>query len=249
MSAKELAIDPKLIAHLTELRKRLIFVGAWFLGAFFVGLYAAPGTLAYIKNHSGGIRIEWSVFSLSDGLMVYMKCATLIGIALTLPFACYHLWAFARPGLTKAEAKAALLYVPASFALFVSGVSFGYAVGLPMMIRFMMRINRAIGAQELYGIRHYVSFALSFLLPMGAAFEMPLLLLFLTRIGLLTPSSVKTSRKYAYVGLAVVGACISPPDFMSHLSVTVPLLLLFEIGAFLSVRSYRRREKLAVRPA
>lgn len=248
MSAKELSVDPQLVAHLSELRKRLLFVGLWFIGALAIGLYAAPRMLVYVKRHSGIVRIEWSVFSLSDGLMVYMKCATLIGIVLTLPYALYHLWAFARPGLTKTEAKATLLYVPASFALFVLGIAFGYGVGLPMMIRFMMRLNQSIGAQEIYGIRHYVAFVLSFLVPMGIAFEMPLVLLFLTRIGLLTPDAVKQSRKYAYVGLAVVGACISPPDFASHLSVTVPLLLLFEIGAFCSTRYYRRREKLAVRP-
>lgn len=240
---------PEWVAHLAELRKRLIAVGLWFVAALAVGLYASPRVLAYVKNHSGPARMDWSVFSLSDGLVVYMKCALLAAIVLTLPFALYHLWAFCRPGLTAREAKSTLLYVPASFALFVGGIAFGYSVGLPMMIRFMIRLNQSIGAQEVYGIRHYVSFLLSFLLPMGVAFEMPLVLLFLTKLGLLTPDSLKRVRKYAYVGLAVVGSCISPPDFVSHLSVTVPLLLLFELGAFVSTRYYRRKARLSVQPA
>jgi sec-independent protein translocase protein TatC len=67
-----------------------------------------------------------------------------------------------------------------------------------------------------------------------------LVILFLTRLGLLTPERLKVTRKYAYVGLAIIGSCISPPDFVSHLSVTVPLLLLFEISVIVSVRYYRK---------
>lgn len=121
---------------------------------------------------------------------------------------------------------------------------FGYTVALPMMIRFMVKLNQSMGAQEVYGIQHYMSFLISFLLPMGVAFEMPLAMTFLTRIGMLTPDKMKQVRKYAYVGLAVVGTLISPPDFVSHLSVTVPLIILFEISAFISTRYYKR--KLAV---
>ncbi|WP_337914072.1 twin-arginine translocase subunit TatC [Cohnella zeiphila] len=240
--------DLELVQHLAELRRRLIYVGLWFVAAFAAGLYASPRVLAFVKTHSGPMRVDWSVFSLSDGLIVYMKCAMLVGLVLTLPFALYHLWAFARPGMTEKEARGALFYVPVSFLLFVAGIAFGYSVGLPMMIRFMMRLNQGIGAREVYGIRHYVTFILSFLLPMGVAFEMPLVLLFLTRLGLLTPDKLRQARKYAYVGLAVVGSCISPPDFVSHLSVTVPLILLFEIGAFVSTRYYRKRRRGSLSP-
>ncbi|MFC4601275.1 twin-arginine translocase subunit TatC [Cohnella hongkongensis] len=234
--------DSDWIVHLTELRKRLIYVASWFVASLALGLYAAPRLLGYVKDHTGSFAVEWSVFSLSDGLVVYMKCALLVGVVLTLPMLLYHLWAFARPGMTDAEAKSALVYVPVSFALFVLGVAFGYAVAVPMMIRFMMKLNQSIEAAEVYGIHHYVSFLVSFLLPMGIAFEMPLAMLFLTRIGLLTPANIKPVRKYAYVGLAVLGSLISPPDFVSHLSVTIPLIALFEISALAAARYYRRRE-------
>ncbi|NIK71658.1 twin-arginine translocase subunit TatC [Paenibacillus sp. BK033] len=234
-------VGSDLISHLTELRKRLIYVAGWFLASLGVGLYAAPKILTFVKGHLGAIEVEWSVFALSDGIAVYMKCALLVGIILTLPFLMYHLWAFARPGMTDAEAKSTLVYVPTSSLLFVGGVLFGYTVALPMMIRFMIKLNQSMGAQEVYGIQHYMSFLISFLLPMGVAFEMPLAMTFLTRIGMLTPGKMKQVRKFAYVGLAVVGTLISPPDFVSHLSVTVPLILLFEISAFISARYYRRK--------
>ncbi len=240
-------IDRDLVVHLSELRKRLIYVAACFIDALCVGLYASPRILSYIKAHLGSIDVEWSVFALSDGLVVYMKCALLVGFLLTLPVLLYHLWAFARPGMTESEAKGTLMYVPVSFLLFIFGVGFGYTVALPMMIRFMIKLNRGIGATEVYGIQHYVSFLTSFLLPMGIAFEMPLVMVFLTRIGLLTPDKLKQVRKYAYVGLAVLGSVISPPDFVSHLSVTVPLIALFEISSFISVRYHRRRAVLSMR--
>jgi len=233
--------DGEWVVHLTELRKRLIYVAVWFIATLCLGLYAAPRILGYIKDHAGPTKIEWSVFSLSDGLVVYMKCAMLVGVVLTLPMLLYHLWAFARPGMTDSEAKNTLLYVPMSFLLFVLGVGFGYTVAIPMMIRFMIKINQGIGAMEVYGIHHYVSFLVSFLLPMGIAFEMPLAMMFMTRIGLLTPGQLKPIRKYAYVGLAVIGSLISPPDFVSHLSVTIPLIVLFEISVWISTRYYRRR--------
>ncbi|MUT67799.1 twin-arginine translocase subunit TatC [Paenibacillus sp. NEAU-GSW1] len=234
------------ILHLTELRKRLIYVAAWFLGALCLGIYFSPYLLRFIQSNLGSLNVQWSVFALSDGLLVYMKIAMLFGFAVTLPFLLYHLWAFAKPGLTEREAKGALWFVPASACLFLTGVLFGYTVALPMMVRFMIKLNHAIGANEVYGLQHFISFLFSFLFPMGIAFEMPLVMLFLTLIGILTPGRVKFVRKYAYVALAVVGTCISPPDFVSHLSVTVPLILLFEISVFVSWRyTVRKRKKLA----
>lgn len=235
------------VQHLTELRKRLIYVAAWFLGALCVGIYISPYILHIVQSNLGSINVQWSVFGLSDGLLVYMKCAMLFSFAATLPCLLYHILAFAKPGLTVREAKGAFWFVPASVVLFALGVLFGYTVVLPMMIRFMVKLNHVIGANEVYGLQHYISFLFSFLLPMGIAFEMPLVMLFLTLIGLLTPGSIKFIRKYAYVSLAIIGACISPPDFISHLSVTVPLIMLFEISVFISWRySISKQRKLSM---
>ncbi|QAY68065.1 twin-arginine translocase subunit TatC [Paenibacillus protaetiae] len=241
-------IEKDVISHLTELRKRLVIVAVWFLCALAVGIYLSPRLLTFVKEHLGSVQVEWSVFNLSDGLMVYMKCALLFGTAVTLPCLLFQLWLFARPGLTPREEKAALWFVPASLLLFASGVAFGYTVALPMMISFMIKLNHSIGANEVYGLQHYVSFLIGFLYPMGLAFEMPLVMLFLTFIGVLTPERVKHIRKYAYVGLAILGSCISPPDFVSHLSVTVPLILLFEISVFVSWRYSARRSRLQMNP-
>lgn len=236
------------IGHVAELRKRLIATGACFVVSLSGGLWLSPHILDYLQPRMDGKLLEWNVFSFTDGLFVYLRCAFLFAVLLTLPVALYQIWAFVRPGLTEREARGTLACVPVSFFLFLCGVGFAYYVVFPMMLRFMIRMNESVGAVETYGIDRYFAFLFNVLFPLGTAFEMPLLILFLTRLGLLTPARIRGIRKYAYVGLAVVGSCISPPDFVSHLSVTVPLLLLFEVGAAVSVRYSRRRAAVVPSP-
>lgn len=233
----------ELIYHLTEVRKRLLIVFGWFFVTLCAGLYVSPKLLLAIKTMPAAANIEWNVFSFTDGLFIYMKCALMVAVLLTLPVLLYQAWAFVRPGLTDKEAKGTLAYVPASFALFLGGASFSYFVVFPMMLRFMEKMNRTIGAVETYGIDRYFSFLFSVVFPMAVAFELPVVMLFLTRIGLLTPGRLKKARKYAYLGLAIVGSCISPPDFVSHLSVTIPLIVLFELSVIVSSRQWRSMEQ------
>lgn len=233
----------ELIYHLTEVRKRLLIVFGWFFAMLCAGLYVSPRLLLLIKSQPAAASIEWNVFSFTDGLFIYMKCALLVAVLFTLPVLLYQIWAFVRPGLTEEEARSTLPYVPVSFVLFLGGASFSYFVVFPMMVRFMEKMNRTIGAVETYGIDRYFSFLFSVVFPMAVAFELPVVILFLTRIGLLSPERLKKARKFAYLGLAIVGSCISPPDFISHLSVTIPLILLFEISVIVSARQWRTMER------
>jgi sec-independent protein translocase protein TatC len=233
----------ELIGHLTEFRKRLVYIIIWFLITLCAGLYVSPKVLIFIKSQPAAVHIEWNVFSMTDGLFIYMKCAFLVSILFTLPVALYHIWAFVRPGLTENEAKGTLSFVPASFFLFLLGVCFSYFIVFPSMVSFMGKINSSVGAVETYGIDRYFSFMFSVIFPMGITFEMPVVVLFLTKLGLLNPGRLKNSRKYAYLGLAIVGSSISPPDFVSHLSVTVPLILLFELSIIVSAWYLRRRKR------
>lgn len=230
----------ELIVHLTELRKRLILFFIWFVLALCAGLYLSPHILLLLKSRPLLVRIEWNVFSFTDGLFIYMKCAFLFSVLISLPVLFYQIWAFVRPGLTDEEARVTLAYVPASFLLFFIGISFSYFVVFPMMLQFLMKMNQSIGAMETYGIDRYFSFMFNVVFPLGVAFEMPIVILFLTRLGLLTPEKLRSIRKHAYLGLAIIGSCISPPDFVSHLSVVVPLIILFECSVVISSLYYRR---------
>lgn len=230
------------IVHVAEARKRLLVVGICFILTFSAGLYAAPGILLYLKSQPLAEPIAWNVFSFTDGIMIYMKCALMFGLLFTGPVLLYQLWAFVKPGLTQEEARSAFPFIPVAFMLFLAGASFSYYVVFPMMLKFMKRMNHTIGAIETYGIDRYFAFLFNLIIPMAIAFELPVIILFLTRIGLITPETLRMTRKYAYIGLAILGSCISPPDFVSHLSVTIPLILLFEISVFISGRQWRKMQ-------
>lgn len=233
------------VRHLGELRRRLIVVSICFTAAMGFGLYMSPRILAWVKAQPAALHLEWNVFSLTDGLFVYMRCAFGVAFVLTLPVLLIHIWAFVKPGLTKEESKGTLKYVPAATGLFVTGAAFGYWVVLPAMIRFMSSLNQRLGVSETYGIDKYFDFLFRVVFPLGIAFEMPVVVLFLTRLGVLTPERLRSGRKGAYLLLAIVGASITPPDFVSHLSVTVPLILLFEASVLLSTRFARRQHTAA----
>jgi sec-independent protein translocase protein TatC len=235
--------QPEIIGHLGELRKRLIYVIIWFFLTLCFGFYISPKVLMFIKSQPTAVNIVWNVFSLTDGMFIYMKCAFMCAVLLTLPLAFYHIWAFVKPGLTEKEAKGTLAFVPASFLLFLAGISFSYFVVFPAMVSFMAKVNKNVGAVETYGIDRYFSFMFNVIFPMGIAFEMPIIVIFLTKLGVLNPQRLKKSRKYAYMGLVIVGSSISPPDFVSHLSVTIPLILLFELSILFSGWYVRKRER------
>ncbi|WP_136606628.1 twin-arginine translocase subunit TatC [Paenibacillus dokdonensis] len=231
------------ITHLTELRKRLIWVMLFFILTLAAGLYMSPKVLLYIKNRPAATDIAWNVFSLTDGMFIYMKCGFLVAVFFTVPLALYHVWAFVRPGLTDDEARKTFWFVPMAFVLFSVGVAFSFYVAFPMMVSFLSKMNKTVGAVETYGMDRYFSLMFSVVFPLALAFEMPAVVLFLTRLGILRPALLRKARKYVYLALAVVGSMISPPDFVSHLSVTIPLIMLFELSILVS-RWYLHRKEM-----
>ncbi|MED1850778.1 twin-arginine translocase subunit TatC, partial [Brevibacillus borstelensis] len=239
-------LKQEFVGHLAELRKRLIVVIVGFFLSLCIGLYMSPDILLFIKAQPVAADVVWNVFSFTDGMFIYMKCGFLVAILLTLPLGLYQAWAFVRPGLSDDEARKTIWFVPLSCFLFLCGMAFSYFVAFPMMVSFLSSVNKSIGAVETYGIDRYFAFMFNVIFPLSVAFEMPAVVLFLTRIGLITPAQLKAVRKYVYLGLAIVGSMISPPDFVSHLSVTIPLILLFELSVLISGWYHRRSSGLLV---
>lgn len=230
-----------LVEHLEELRKRLIIVGIVFLITLIIGFLFAPDILQFLKSQEVAKYVEWNVFGYTDGISIYVKCALLVSICLTLPVAMHQLWAFMKPGLTEQEANGAATFIPIAFTLFIIGVSFSYFILFPLMLNFMSNINESIGATETYGMKQYFTLMFNLLIPVGAVFELPVVILFLTKIGIVTPNRLRKMRKVAYFILIVVGVMISPPDFVSDFLIIIPLLLLFEISIIVSEKTYKRQ--------
>lgn len=231
--------DQHILQHLGELRRRLIWVLLVFIVALVVGFIYAEPIVQHLKNDPAARDIPWNVFALGDALRVYLQFAFLMALVITTPFAMFQMWKFVKPGLKPNEQKATLLYIPGAFFLFIVGILFAYYYIFPFVVQFVTSFSERLGAQEMYGISQYFGFMFRLILPIGIVFELPVIVMFLTRIRLLTPHVLRKMRRHAYVLLVVVAAMITPPDFVSNILVAIPLILLYEVSIWLSNRVYR----------
>src|SRR5690606_8099765 len=162
---------------------------------------------------------------------------------LTSPVILYHLWAFISPELYEKERKATLSYIPIAVLLFLVGISFSYFILFPFVVRFMANLSNHLEVNLVIGINEYFDFLFQMTLPFGFLFQLPVIILFLTRLGIINPHLLSRFRKYAYFILLVIAALITPPDVLSHMMVTLPLFLLYEISIWISKLVYRKMLK------
>ncbi|GIO28639.1 twin-arginine translocase subunit TatC [Ornithinibacillus bavariensis] len=235
--------DMTFLEHLTELRRRLLIVAIVFIFSFIFGYVISPTILEFIRDYTFPDNIEWNVFNFTDGFMIYLKCSILVSSFCTIPVFVYELWRFIKPGLTRKEARATFFYIPSSFLLFGIGVSFSFFILFPMVLNFMSSINHNIGATETYGISQYFTLLFNIVFPVSIIFELPVIVMLLSRIGILSPDRLKKARKVSYFILVIIGVSLTPPDFVSDILVIIPLILLFEFSIQISGWSIKRRNK------
>ncbi|WP_163100912.1 twin-arginine translocase subunit TatC [Peribacillus alkalitolerans] len=241
MEDKEL----NLTDHLEELRRRLIVTALAFIAFFTVGfIYVEDIYHWFVKD----LDVKLIALGPSDIIWVYFMLASVIAIAATIPIIALQIWLFVRPALRSNERKVTLSYIPALFILFVLGLSFGYFVIFPTVMNFLMGLSGEMMVAN-FTAEKYFRFILNMTLPFAILFELPVVVMFLTSIGIINPYFLQQIRKYAYFLLVVISVIITPPDFVSDFLVTIPLLLLYEISITLSKFVYRRRlKKLAENP-
>ncbi|QHW32765.1 twin-arginine translocase subunit TatC [Paenibacillus rhizovicinus] len=235
-----------LIGHLTELRTRIWRILAVFIVSMGGGLYLSPKVLRYLKSVPPGSNMTWNVFSPWDGIRMYMTIAVVFSLTISLPYILYQLWGFVKQGLHPEERSAALRYVPYSVICFLTGLAFGYFVVFPMSFAFTSKITKSMQLVETYGVAQYFGFMCNIVIPLSIAFELPVVVMFLTKIGVLTPTVLRKMRRYAYLILVVVASLISPPELISHMMVFIPLVLLYEISVLLSSIVYGRKKSAAL---
>ncbi len=238
MEQKEMSVYD----HIGELRRRIIIILVFFVLALIAGFFVAPYVITYLQAAPTAQNIPMNAFKLTDPLKVFMTFAFASAVLLVSPIIMYHIWAFISPGLQEKERKVTLSYIPVAFLLFIGGISFAYFILFPFLIEFMGRIAEQLNINEMYGINEYFSFLFQITIPFGLLFQLPVIIMFLTRLGIVTPQLLSRIRKYAYFTLLVIAGFITPPELMSHLMVTIPLLLLYEFSIFISRISYRKAQ-------
>jgi sec-independent protein translocase protein TatC len=241
-----------LLDHLDDLRRRLTkSVIAAFVG--FLACYGfAEDLFGYLIAPLAPLLPEGSKFiftGLPEGFFTYVKLSFVAGIFVASPYIFYQIWLFVAPGLYKSERKWLVPIALVSAVFFISGALFGYLVVFPVAFKFFMSYATDI-IQPLPSLKEYLSFALKLLIAFGLAFELPLVIFFLARLGIVSPKGLRRFRKYAVLLAFVVGAVLTPPDVVSQAFMAGPLILLYELGILAAVLFGKKRpEKAAETPA
>ncbi|MBE0536413.1 MAG: twin-arginine translocase subunit TatC [Phycisphaerae bacterium] len=178
----------------------------------------------------------------TEGFMVYMKTSMLFGILLTSPWLIWQIWAFVSAGLYQKEKRYVHTVAPISGALFITGGLFFMLVVAPLVMRFLIRFDATMGLRSFWSLQKYINMVFSLTLVFGAAFQMPIAIVFAERLGLVSIEALTKNRKFVILGLLVVSAMATPPDVVSQVSLAIPLYALYE-ASILYCRWRARRKK------
>jgi sec-independent protein translocase protein TatC len=229
--------DMDLIGHLEELRKRLIITLGSFILLLIISFIYVPTIYNWLVHD---LPVKLAILGPSDILWVYLMLAGVIAIAGTIPIAAHQIWLFVRPALKEHERRITLAYIPALFILFILGICFGYFVIFPIVFNFLLSLSEDM-FMTFFTTEKYFRFMIHMTLPFGFLFELPVIIMFLTSLGVLNPYRLQQIRKYAYFVLVLTAVLITPPDFLSDILVILPLLFLYECSVLLSKVVYRRK--------
>jgi len=212
------------LEHLQTLRAAIIKVLIVIGISFMISYFYAEQIISFITAPTGKLYY----LSPTEVFFSYLKISFIVGIVLALPFILYQIWAFIVPLLSKNRKTALVLLVTSSLVLFIGGLTFSYFFVLPAALKFFIGFATE-DLKPMISLGQYLSFFISFLLPFGVIFELPLLLIILGKVGLISSTLLQSKRKVVLVLVFVAGAVISPtPDIFSQVMIAVPLLIFYE---------------------
>lgn len=232
------------IAHLIELRDRLLHMVAGFLLVFIClfpfanKLYSLLAQPLLSRLPAGGKLIATAV---TTPFFVPMKVAMLAAVVLSLPYTLYQAWSFIAPGLYAHERRFVLPLVVTSTLLFLTGMAFAYFLVFPVIFGFIVGIAPA-GVAVMTDIGNYLDFVITLFLAFGLAFEVPVVVVVLVRMGIVSVQVLQEVRSYVIVGAFVIGAIFTPPDVVSQIMLAMPLWLLYEAGILAARLMDRNRQ-------
>jgi len=224
------------LQHLDELRRRLVYCIIALFAAFTVCWSFAPGIFEIIQEPlirflGPGEKLAFT--RLTSPFFLYMKVAFFAGIFLAAPLILWQGWLFISPGLYKRERRYAGPFIVFASLFFIGGGYFGYRVVLPIACEFFVEMGSQF--RQVLTIDEYFSFAGKLLLGMALVFETPILIFFLTRVGIVTPAFLIQKFKYAVVLIFVIAAIITPtPDMVTQAALAIPMIFLYLFGILIS---------------
>lgn len=233
-----------LLDHLDELRKRLFASVAAIFIAFIACWYFSPAIFHWLQKPILDVLPADDKLAFTDlagPFMLYIKVALLSAIFVASPFLLFQLWLFLRPGLYKRERRLAVPFIVFTTIFFVAGGLFGYYVAFPMVVDFLMGVGKDF--KQVVTIQAYFGMMSKILLGLGLVFEMPMLMFFLARIGIVNARQLLKGFRWAVLGIFVTAAVITPtPDIATQTVFAVPMILLYLLGVVVAAIFGKKRE-------
>lgn len=230
-----------LLEHLDEFRHRLIVASVAILITTILSFLFAKQLVILLAQPIGGIDQLQSI-DVTENISVYMRVSMMGGVILSMPVIVYQLIAFIVPGLTRKEKQSLFIAIPAIITLFATGVAFAYYIMLPPAIRFLTG-DALLGIETLARPQTYFGFVTKLIFWLGVSFELPLIMGFLARIGVVSPQFLTKNFRFAIIIIAILAAFITPtPDPINMGLAMTPLLVLYLLGILLAKVMYRPRE-------
>ncbi|MBU6390692.1 MAG: twin-arginine translocase subunit TatC [Planctomycetes bacterium] len=226
--------------HLEELRRRVVysivaiifcFILCWFFKVQILDIAKRPHKIAM---ENSGLSTELQVLSYQEGFYAYMKLCFITAVFLAYPFIIYQIWKFVSVGLYKKEKGYVILFLPISYVAFVVGGLFGYFLLIPFGLQFLIGILGP-GIQPIITMQQYVSFVFMLTVALGLVFQLPLIMLLLSKIRFITPDKFIAWRKYAILVIFIIAAVVTPPDPFTQIMTAIPMLVLYELGILIAM--------------
>ena len=241
------SVDEKLplTTHLEELRKRLIRIIIVLVVVFSICYSQSSYILHFVQAPLIPLFPEGSSFAMlkiTEGFFTELKLSLIAAIFFSMPFILYQLWKFIAPGLYAHEKKYVVSFVIISSLLFFLGAAFAYYIVFPFGFQFFLTYAKGDVVASL-SLQWYLSFVVRLIMGFGIVFEMPVFVLFLSKIGIVTADMLKKYRRYAIVLMFVVAAIFTPPDVFTQLMMSGPLLILYEISIYVA-KVFGRKSKI-----